>query len=103
MKKAALRPVPKWAVVDDVAVGAVEQTLGDESDQLQETLERFTARQRKHCIQPMGRKFPDSVRGIIASCIDHAIRAQTSNQLAGIISPGRAQHSRIQALRKLHR
>jgi hypothetical protein len=39
VKKAALRPVPKWAVVDDVAVGAVEQTLGDESDQLQDTLD----------------------------------------------------------------
>lgn len=39
VKKAALRPVPKWAVVDDVAVGSVEQTLGDESDQLQESLD----------------------------------------------------------------
>lgn len=39
VKKAALRPVPKWAVVDDVAVGSVEQTLGDESDQLQDTLD----------------------------------------------------------------
>ena len=39
VKKAALRPVPKWAVVDDVALGGVESTLSDESDQLQETLD----------------------------------------------------------------
>ena len=39
VKKAALRPVPKWAVVDDVALGGVESTLSDESDQLQDTLD----------------------------------------------------------------
>lgn len=39
VKKAALRPVPPWAVVDEMAVGAVEQLLGDESDGLQEQLD----------------------------------------------------------------
>lgn len=39
VKKAALRPVPKWAVVDEVAVGAVEALLGDESDDLQTSLD----------------------------------------------------------------
>src|SRR5690349_7925883 len=39
VKKAALRPVPRWAVVDDVAVGAVEETLGEEGDRLQESLD----------------------------------------------------------------
>jgi hypothetical protein len=39
VKKAALRPVPRWAVVDDVAVGAVEETLGEEGDKLQESLD----------------------------------------------------------------
>src|SRR4051812_26408594 len=39
VKKAALRPVPRWAVVDDVAVGAVEETLGEEGDRLQDSLD----------------------------------------------------------------
>ncbi len=39
VKKAALRPVPNWAVVDDVAVGAVEETLGEEGERLQESLD----------------------------------------------------------------
>jgi hypothetical protein len=39
VKKAALRPVPKWAVVDEVAVGAVEELLTDETDGLQDTLD----------------------------------------------------------------
>jgi hypothetical protein len=39
VKKAALRPVPPWAVVDDLALGAVDGMLSDESDQLQETLD----------------------------------------------------------------
>jgi hypothetical protein len=37
--KAALRPVPPWAVVDDLALGTVDGMLSDESDQLQETLD----------------------------------------------------------------
>ena len=33
VRKAALRPVPPWAVVDENAIGAVEDSLGDDSDE----------------------------------------------------------------------
>lgn len=39
VRKAALRPVPKWAVVDEVAVAAVEDALGDEGEELQQALD----------------------------------------------------------------
>ena len=39
VNKAALRPVPRWAVVDEVALGAIEQALGDDDGQLQERLD----------------------------------------------------------------
>lgn len=39
VRKAALRAVPQWAVVDEVAVSAVEDTLGDEGDELQSALD----------------------------------------------------------------
>lgn len=37
--KAALRPVPRHAVVDEVAIQGVEEQLGEEGDELQETLD----------------------------------------------------------------
>ena len=39
LRKAALRPVPRWAIVDDIALDALEDTLGDEEEQLQRTLD----------------------------------------------------------------
>lgn len=39
VRKAALRDVPRHAVVDDVAIQAVEDQLGDEGDELQQTLD----------------------------------------------------------------
>lgn len=39
VRKAALRDVPRHAVVDDVAIQAVEEQLGDEGDELQQTLD----------------------------------------------------------------
>lgn len=39
VRKAALRPVPRWAVVDEVAVAAVEDALGDEGEELQQALD----------------------------------------------------------------
>lgn len=33
VRKAALRPVPQWAVIDDNAIGAVEDALGDDTDE----------------------------------------------------------------------
>jgi hypothetical protein len=39
VRKAALRPVPKWALVDEVAVAAVEDALGDEGEELQQALD----------------------------------------------------------------
>jgi hypothetical protein len=40
LRKAALRPVPSHAVVGDQAVEAVEETLGDAQDALQDALDR---------------------------------------------------------------
>jgi hypothetical protein len=39
VRKAALRAVPRWAVVDEHAVEAVEDALGDEGDELQAALD----------------------------------------------------------------
>lgn len=39
LRKAALRPVPRWAVVDDVALDALETTLGEEDESLQGALD----------------------------------------------------------------
>jgi len=39
LRKAALRPVPAWAVVDDVALDALESELGDDDESLQEILD----------------------------------------------------------------
>lgn len=39
LRKAALRPVPAWAVVDEVALDALESTLGDDDESLQEILD----------------------------------------------------------------
>ncbi len=39
LRKAALRPVPKYAIVDEAAVEAVEQGLDDQEEQLQEALD----------------------------------------------------------------
>lgn len=39
VRKAALRPVPKWALVDEVAVSAVEDALGEEGEELQQALD----------------------------------------------------------------
>jgi hypothetical protein len=39
VRKAALRDVPRWAVVDEHAVEAVEDALGDEGDELQAALD----------------------------------------------------------------
>lgn len=33
VRKAALRPVPKWAVVDENAIASVEEALGDDTDE----------------------------------------------------------------------
>lgn len=40
LRKAALRPVPRWAVVDDLAVDALESQLGDAEEALQQTLDQ---------------------------------------------------------------
>jgi len=39
LRKAALRPVPRWAVVDDLAIDALEETLGEAEEDLQRTLD----------------------------------------------------------------
>jgi hypothetical protein len=39
VRKAALRPVPRWAVVDDVAIDQLEETLGEGEDTLQHALD----------------------------------------------------------------
>lgn len=39
VRKAALRAVPQWAVVDEVAISQVEDTLGEEGDELQAALD----------------------------------------------------------------
>jgi hypothetical protein len=39
LRKAALRPVPRWAVVDELAVDALEEQLGDGDERLQEVLD----------------------------------------------------------------
>lgn len=39
LRKAALRPVPRWAVIDEDVVTAVEAQLEDDGEQLQRTLD----------------------------------------------------------------
>ncbi len=39
LRKAALRPVPRWAVVDDLALDDLEDTLGDGQERLQQALD----------------------------------------------------------------
>lgn len=39
IRKAALRSVPRWAVVDDLAIDALEESLGEGEERLQETLD----------------------------------------------------------------
>lgn len=39
LRKAALRPVPRWAVVDEMAIDALEEHLGDGEDRLQDVLD----------------------------------------------------------------
>ena len=39
LRKAALRPVPRYAVVDEQAMGALEQTLEEEEEGLQQALD----------------------------------------------------------------
>lgn len=39
LRKAALRPIPSWAVVDEVAIDALEEALGDEQEGLQKILD----------------------------------------------------------------
>jgi hypothetical protein len=39
VRKAALRPVPRHAAIDEVAIAQVEEQLGDEGDALQRTLD----------------------------------------------------------------
>lgn len=39
LRKAALRPVPRWAVVDDIAIDALEESLGDSEEGLQQALD----------------------------------------------------------------
>lgn len=40
LRKAALRPVPTHAIVDEQSVEAIEETLGDAEESLQQTLDR---------------------------------------------------------------
>jgi hypothetical protein len=51
LRKAALRPVPRWAVVDEDVVTAVEAQLEDDGDALQRTLDS--------AYREMDRKQPD--------------------------------------------
>lgn len=39
LRKAALRPVPRWAVVDDLAIDALEESLGESEEGLQQALD----------------------------------------------------------------
>lgn len=39
LRKAAIRPVPRWAVVDEMAIDALEENLGDGEDRLQQVLD----------------------------------------------------------------
>jgi hypothetical protein len=39
LRKAALRPVPRWAVVDELAIDALEERLGEGEARLQEVLD----------------------------------------------------------------
>jgi len=40
LRKAALRPVPRWAIVDEEAIATVEASLEDDDTNLQESLDR---------------------------------------------------------------
>ncbi len=40
LRKAALRPVPRWAIVDEEAIATVEASLEDDETNLQESLDR---------------------------------------------------------------
>lgn len=40
LRKAALRPVPRWAIVDEDAIAVVEASLEDDEKNLQESLDR---------------------------------------------------------------
>ncbi|MFN9809189.1 MAG: hypothetical protein ACK6CU_06110 [Deltaproteobacteria bacterium] len=51
LRKAALRPVPRWAVIDEDVVTAVEAQLEDDGDALQRTLDS--------AYREMDRKQPD--------------------------------------------
>lgn len=39
LRKAALRPVPRWALVDELAIDALEETLGESDENLQQALD----------------------------------------------------------------
>lgn len=39
LRKAALRPVPRWAVVDELAIDGLEEGLGDGQERLQQALD----------------------------------------------------------------
>lgn len=39
LRKAALRPVPRWAMVDELAIDSLEEHLGDGEDRLQQVLD----------------------------------------------------------------
>lgn len=39
LRKAALRPVPRWAIVDELAIDALEDNLGDGEERLQQVLD----------------------------------------------------------------
>ncbi len=39
LRKAALRPVPRWAVVDELAIDGLEENLGDGQERLQGALD----------------------------------------------------------------
>lgn len=39
LRKAALRPVPRWAIVDDMAIDSLEEELGEAEEKLQEALD----------------------------------------------------------------
>ena len=62
VQKAALRPVPRHAVVDDVAIGAVEEQLGEGRDALQVALDE-TYREMDRKQPALSRYLADQVSG----------------------------------------
>ena len=66
LRKAALRPVPRWAIVDEEVIASVEASLEDDEVNLQESLDH--ALQQRQALQArretLGDRHPDTLGSI---------------------------------------